>query len=167
MALILIFILLGLGLLAKHQVETLVYQYKRIEICPEKSAMTAEQAFARTRLACKYTRRKAVLIPGLRMRVELPMTSEIWGLLILIVASILAFYFSESFPILFSVALGGVSWIFFIKFVLIKLLRACDAPSIKHVIIAMTVYPLAVATMYLILFAVDYFNIYDLPSYCF
>lgn len=58
-----ILIILGIALLANHQIKLLRYHYKRAEICPEKIFPTGSQSFRLTKLAKEYPQRPTTFIP--------------------------------------------------------------------------------------------------------
>lgn len=156
-------ILLGIALLAKHQFEILRYRYKEAEICPEKIFATGPQSYRLTKLAKEYPQRPTTFIPLLACWVKRPLFSEIAGILIIFGSLYWAWDYSSDFPLLLSIALGGVSWIFVTKFVLIIMLKLCDYPSVKLVVVAMAVYPILFAVFYCVFSLLTYFNIYTFP----
>lgn len=155
-----ILIILGIALLAKHQLEILRYRYKEAEICPEKIFPTGSQSFRLTKLAKEYPQRPTTFIPLVACWTKRPLFSEIAGILIIFGSLHWAWNYSTDFPLLLSIALGGVSWIFVTKFVLTILLKLCDYPSVKLVVIAMMTYPALLGVFYCLLNLISYLNIY-------
>lgn len=156
-------ILLGLILLAKHQVELLQYHYKCAEICPEKVFATGPQSYLLTKLAAKYPKRPTVFIPILGRRIKRPLYSEIAGALIIFGCLCWAWNYSTDFPLVLSIALGGISWIYITKITLTFMLRVCDYPSVKLVSVAVISYPILLGVLYCLLKLIGYFNIYNFP----
>lgn len=158
-----ILIILGLALLAKHQIKLLRYYYKRAEICPEKIFATGPQSYRLTKLAKEYPQRPTTFIPLVACWTKRPLFSEIAGTLIIFGSLHWAWNYSTDFPLLLSIALGGVSWIFVTKFLLTILLKLCDYPSVKLVVIAMMTYPALIGVFYCLFVLMDYFHIYRFP----
>lgn len=163
MTLSILSILLGLAFLANHQIKLLRYHYKRAEICPEKIFPTGSQSFRLTKLAKEYPQRPTTFIPLVACWTKRPLFSEIAGILIIFGSLHWAWNYSTDFPLLLSIALGGVSWIFVTKFVLTILLKLCDYPSVKLVVVAMAVYPILFAVFYCVFSLLTYFNLYKYP----
>lgn len=155
-----ILIILGIALLAKHQFEILRYRYKEAEICPEKIFPTGSQSFRLTKLAKEYPQRPTTFIPFVACWTKRPLFSEIAGILIIFGSLYWAWDYSSDFPLLLSIALGGVSWIFVTKFVLIIMLKLCDYPSVKLVVVAIISYPALLGVFYCLLNLISYLNIY-------
>lgn len=155
-----ILIILGIALLAKHQLEILRYRYKEAEICPEKIFPTGSQSFRLTKLAKEYPQRPTTFIPLVACWKKRPLFSEIAGTLIIFVSLLWAWIYSSDFPLLLSIALGGVSWIFVTKFVLTILLKLCDYPSVRLVAVAIMAYPALLGVFYCLLNLISYLNIY-------
>lgn len=158
-----ILIILGIALLAKHQFEILRYRYKEAEICPEKIFATGQQSYRLTKLAKEYPQRPTMFIPLLACWVKRPLFSEIAGILIIFGSFYWAWDYSSNFTLILSIALGGVSWIFVTKFVLTIMLKLCDYPSVKLVVVAMAVYPILFAVFYCVFSLLTYFNLYKYP----
>lgn len=158
-----ILIILGIALLAKHQFEILRYRYKEAEICPEKIFPTGSQSFRLTKLAKEYPQRPTTFIPLVACWTKRPLFSEIAGILIIFGSLHWAWIYSTDFPLLLSIALGGVSWIFVTKFVLTILLKLCDYPSVRLVTVAIITYPALLVVFYCLFGLMDYFDIYRLP----
>lgn len=163
MTLSILSILLGLALLAKHQIKLLRYHYKRAEICPEKIFATGPQSYRLTKLAKEYPQRLTTFIPLVACWTKRPLFSEIAGILIIFGSLHWAWIYSTDFPLLLSIALGGVSWIFVTKFVLTILLKLCDYPSVRLVAVAIISYPALLGVFYCLFGLMDYFDIYRLP----
>lgn len=158
-----ILIILGIALLAKHQFEILRYRYKEAEICPEKIFPTGSQSFRLTKLAKEYPQRPTTFIPLVTCWTKRPLFSEIAGTLIIFVSLHWAWIYSSDFPLLLSIALGGVSWIFVTKFVLTILLKLCDYPSVRLVAVAIITYPALLGVFYCLLNLISFLNIYKFP----
>lgn len=158
-----ILIILGIALLAKHQFEILRYRYKEAEICPEKIFPTGSQSFRLTKLAKEYPHRPITFIPLVACWTKRPLFSEIAGTLIIFVSLHWAWIYSSDFPLLLSIALGGVSWIFVTKFVLTILLKLCDFTSVRLVAVAIITYPALLVVFYCLLNLISYLNIYKFP----
>lgn len=156
-------ILLGIALFAKHQFEILWYRYKQAAICPAKLFPTGSQSCRLTKLAKEYPKRSIMFIPLLACWVKRPLFSEIAGILIILGSLYWAWNYSTDFPLILSVTLGGVSWIFVTKFVLTIMLKLCDYPSVKLVVVALTVYPILFTAFYCVFCLLTYFNIYTFP----
>ncbi len=163
MTISIILIIFGLALLAKHQVELLRYRYKHAEICPEKNFATGPQSYLLTKLAEKYPKRPTAFIPVIGCWIKRPFYSEMAGALLIILPLCWAWNYSADFPLTLSIALGGISWIYFTKIVLTFLLRGCDYPSVKLVAVAVITYPTLFGVFYLLFNLIDYFHIYKLP----
>lgn len=158
-----ILIILGIALLAKHQFEILRYRYKEAEICPEKIFTTGPQSYRLTKLAKEYPQRPTTFIPLVACWTKRPLFSEIAGILIIFGSLHWAWIYSTDFPLLLSIALGGVSWIFVTKFVLTILLKLCDYPSVWLVAVAIISYPALLGVFYCLLRLISYLNIYKFP----
>lgn len=156
-------IIIGVAFLAKHQCEILRYRYKQAEICPAKLFPTGPQSCRLTKLAKEYPGRPNVFIPLLGCWTKRPLFSEITGAFIIIGSLSWAWNYSPDFPLILSVALGGASWIFVTKFVLNIMLKLCDYPSGKLVVVAVITYPILLAGFYILFSLMAYFNIYKLP----
>lgn len=156
-------ILLGIALLAKHQSEILRFRYKQAEICPAKIFPTGPQCCRLTKLEKERPQRPTMFIPLLACWVKRPLLSEIIGTLIILGSMYWAWNYSIDFPLILSVALGGVSWIFVTRSVLTIMLKLCDYPSGKIVAVAMTTFPILLVGFYCIFSLLAYFNIYRLP----
>lgn len=163
MTLSILSILLGLPFLANHQIKLLRYHYKRAEICPEKIFPTGSQSFRLTKLAKEYPQRPTTFIPLVACWTKRPLFSEIAGTLIIFVSLHWAWIYSSDFPLLLSIALGGVSWIFVTKFVLTILLKLCDYPSVRLVAVAIITYPALLGVFYCLLNLISFLNIYKFP----
>lgn len=153
-------ITLGVALIAKHQFEILRFRYKCAEICPEKLFPTGPQSHRLTKLAEKYPQRPTMFIPLLACWVKRPLVSEILGTILIFTSVWWAFESAENFTLLFSVALGGVSWIIAAKFTLTVMLKLCDYPTTKLVIIAIFAYPVLLGTLHLmdyLIFSNDFY----------
>lgn len=162
--LIVIFIIFfGIALLAKHQFKILRFRYKQAEICPAKLFPTGPQCCRLTKLEKERPQRPTMFIPLLAYWVKRPLLSEIIGTLIILGSLYWAWNYSTDFPLILSITLGGVSWIFITKFVLTTMLKLCDYPSAKLVVVAVTVYPILLVSFYCLLSLLAYFNIYKLP----
>lgn len=158
-----ILIILGIALLAKHQFEILRYRYKEAEICPEKIFPTGSQSFRLTKLAKEYPQRPTTFIPLVACWTKRPLFSEIAGTLIIFGSLHWAWIYSTDFPLLLSIALGGISWIFITKFVLTILLKLCDYLSVRLVAVAIMAYPALLGVFYCLLNLISYLNIYKFP----
>lgn len=163
MTLSILSILLGLAFLANHQIKLLRYHYKRAEICPEKIFPTGSQSFRLTKLAKEYPQRPTTFIPLVACWTKRPLFSEIAGTLIIFGSLHWAWIYSTDFPLLLSIALGGISWIFITKFVLTILLKLCDYPSVRLVAVAIMAYPALLGVFYCLLNLISYLNIYKFP----
>lgn len=160
MALTIILILMGVALLAKHQFKILRFRYKQAEICPAKLFPTGPQCYRLTILEKEHPQRPTMFIPLLACWIKRPLFSEIAGILIIFGSLYWAWDYSSNFPLIFSIALGGVSWIFVTKFVLTIMLKLCDYPSVKLVVVAMAVYPILFAVFHSVFSLLTYFNLY-------
>lgn len=156
-------ILLGIALLAKHQCEILRFRYRQAEICPDKLFPTGPQCCRLTKLEKERPQRPTMFIPLLACWIKRPLFSEIAGILIIFGSLCWAWNYFPNFPLIFSIALGGVSWIFVSKFVLTIMLKLCDYPSVKLVVVAMAVYPILFTAFYCVFSLLTYFNIYTFP----
>lgn len=163
MTISIISILLGLALLAKHQVDLLRYHYKRAKICPEKIFATGPQSYLLTKLAAKYPKRPTVFIPVLGRRIKRPFYSEMAGALLMLLSLYWAWTYSTNFPLVLSIVLGGISWIYITKIALTFMLKLCDYPSFKLVVMALTVYPALFGVYYCLLKLIGYLSIYNFP----
>lgn len=150
MSISIITITLGLALFAKYQFEILRYRYKRAEICPEKLFPTGSQSYRLTKLTENYPKRPTLFIPILACWVKRPLLSEILGTILILGSVCWAFEYADDFPLIFSVALGGVSWIFVTKLALTVMLKLCDYPTAKLVVIAIVVYPVLLGSLHLV-----------------
>lgn len=157
-----IIILIGLALIAKHQFEILRYRYKRAEICPEKLFPTGTQSYHLTKLAENYPQRPIVFIPLLLCWVKRPLLSEILGTLLILGSVCWAFEYADNFPLIFSVALGGVSWIFVTKLALTTMLKLCDHPTAKLVVMAIVVYPILLGSLHIMDYLIFSNDLYTL-----
>lgn len=153
------FILIGLMFIAKHQFEILRYRYKRSWICPEKIFPTGPQSYRLTKLAEEYPERPTVFIPLLACWIKRPLYSEIVGGLIISGVLLWTWDYSTDFPLILSIALGGVSWIFITKFAMTIMLKLCDYPSNKLVLLSMMAYPILLGGTYGLLLLLELFNI--------
>lgn len=158
-----ILLLLGVALLAKYQCEILRYRYKHAEICPVKIFPMGPQSCRLTKLAKERPQRPTMFIPLLACRIQRPLLSEIAGILIIFGTLYWAWNHAPNFPLILSIALGGVSWLYITKFVLTIMLKLCDYPSAKLVVVAITVYPVLFAAFYCVFSLLTYFNIYKSP----
>ena len=157
-----IIILIGLVLLAKHQFEILRYRYKRAEVCPEKLFPTGPQSYRLTKLAEHYPQRPTVFIPLLACWVKRPLLSEILGTILILGSVCWAFEYADNFPLIFSVAIGGVSWIFVTKLALTTMLKLCDYPTAKLVVMAIVVYPVLLCSLHLMNYLIFSNELYTL-----
>lgn len=156
-------VIIGIALLAKHQCAILRYRYKQAKICPERLFPDGSQCYQLTKLAEEYPTRPTLFIPVLVRWVKRPLYSEIAGTLIIFGCLYWSWNYSTNFPYIFSIALGGVSWIFITKFVLTIMLKLCNHPSVKLVAGAIMVYPLLLIAFYVLTYLLVFFNIYDRP----
>lgn len=163
MALTIILILVGVALLAKHQCEILRFRYKQAEICPAKLFPMGPQCYRLTILEKDRPKRPTMFIPLLACWVKRPLFSEIAGILIIFGSLYWAWNYFSNFPLILSIALGGISWIFITKFVMTIMLKLCDYPSVKLVVVAMAVYPILFAFFYCVFSLLTYFNLYKFP----
>lgn len=161
MIIITFLVVLGNTILAKHQFEILKYRYKQAAICPAKIFPTGSQSCRLTKLAKENPQRPTMFIPLLACWVKRPLFSEITGTLIILASLYWSWNYSTNFPIILSVALGGVSWIYVTKFVLTIMLKLCDHPSGKIVAVAVATYPILLAGFYILYSLLAYFNIYE------
>ena len=157
-----IIILIGIVLIAKHQFEILRYRYKRAEICPEKLFPTGSQSYRLTKLAENYPQRPTVFIPLLACWVKRPLLSEILGTILILGSVCWAFEYADNFPLIFSVALGGVSWIFVTNLALTTMLKLCDYPTAKLVVMAIVVYPVLMCSLHLVNYLIFNNELYTL-----
>lgn len=160
---ILVVIILGIVLLAKPQFDILRYRYKRAKICPTNIFPTGSQSYRLTKLAEEYPQRPTMFIPLLACWAKRPLFSEIAGTLIITGCLYWAWNYSANFPLILSVALGGLSWIFITKFVLSIMLKLCNYPSGKIVAMAVMIYPIMIVCVDCLFILLAYFNIYKLP----
>lgn len=157
-------IVFGIALLAKHQCAILRYRYKQANICPERLFPDGSQCYQLTKLAEECPVRPTVFIPVLDRRVKLPLHSEIAGTLIIFGCLYWSWNYSTNFPYMFSIALGGVSWVYITKYAMTVMLKQCNRPSVKLVAIAIMVYPLLLIVFYVLIHLLVFFNIiYDRP----
>lgn len=155
-------ITLGVALLAKYQFEILRYRYKRAEICPKKLFPTGSQSYRLTKLAENYPQRPTVFIPLLACWVKRPLLSEILGTILILGSVCWAFEYADNFPIVFSVALGGVSWILVTKLALTTMLKLCDYPTAKLVVMAIVAYPILLCSLHLMDYLIFSNDLYTL-----
>lgn len=160
---IILFVILGKVLLAKHQLDLLRYRYKQAEICPANIFPTGPQSCRLTKLAKEYPQRPTMFIPLLACWVKRPLLSEFAGTFIILCSLYWAWDYSTNFPLVLSVAIGGVSWVFVTKFILTVMLKLCDYPSGKIVAVAVITYPVLVVGVYCLFSLLAYFNVIKLP----
>lgn len=156
-------IIFGIALIAKHQCKLLRYRYKVAEICPERIFPTGPQMHRITLLADIYPKRPTVLLPFHYRRVKRPLLSEVAGTLILAGCLWYAWNNAANFPLLLTIAFGGLSWVYITKFALIIMLKLCDYPSAKLVAVAFSIYPALLAVSYSLFSLLAYFKLYTLP----
>ncbi len=156
-------IIIGVALLAKHQFEILRFRYKQAEICPAKIFPTGPQSCRLTNLEKKRPQRPTMFIPLLACRIKRPLFSEIAGIIIIFGGLYWAWNYSVDFPLIFSVAIVGVSWIYITKYMLILMLKLCDYPTVKLVVIAIMIYPTLLMVFYCLLWLMNYLDICKFP----